>query len=70
MCVKGIEMKNPKTIAVDFDGALSFGRCLMLANQIQNLLFFKKNWSKEGNKLILWTCRIGQTLEIAVKWCE
>lgn len=70
MRLKGIEMKNHKTIAVDFDGTLSFGRWPDVGEPNTELISFLKNWSNKGNKLILWTCRTGQALEIAVKWCE
>ena len=64
MHLKVIAMKNHKTIAVDFDGILSFG-----VGKTE-LINFLKGWRNKGNKLILWTCRTGQALEVAVKCCE
>lgn len=69
MRLKGIEMKNHKIIAVDFDGTLSFGRWPEVGEPNTELIGFLKKWSNKGNKLILWTCRTGQALEKAVKWC-
>ena len=34
------------------------------------LINWLKDRKKEGHKLILWTCREGEPLEKAVKWCE
>lgn len=62
--------KQYKSIAVDFDGTLSFGRWPKVGKPNTELINFLKRWSNNGNKLILWTCRTGQALEIAVKWCE
>lgn len=40
MRLKVIEMKNHKTIAVDFDGPLSFGRWPEVGEPNTNLLVF------------------------------
>lgn len=63
-------MKNYETIAVDFDGTLCFGRWPEVGEPNTELISFLKRWNNKGNKLILWTCRTGQALETAVKWCE
>lgn len=58
-----------KVIAVDFDGTLcrnkwpDIGEANELA--IEQLLERQKN----GDKLILWTCREGETLKAALMWC-
>lgn len=65
-----VKMRKHKTIAVDFDGTLSFGRWPEVGEPNTELISFLKRWSNKGNKLILWTCRTGQALEKAVKWCE
>ena len=70
MCLKVIEMRNHKTIAVDFDGTLSFSRWTKVGEPNTELINFLKGWRNKGNKLILWTCRTGPALEAAVKWCE
>ena len=58
-----------KIIAVDFDGCLCSDKwpeigepCLPVINE---LLIRQKN----GAKLILWTCRVGERLDAAVRWC-
>ena len=64
-------MKKRKTIAVDFDNTLCFCRYPEVDGQPNiELIIFLKNWRNKGNNLILWTCRTGQALEMAVKWCE
>jgi 2-hydroxy-3-keto-5-methylthiopentenyl-1-phosphate phosphatase len=58
-------------IAVDFDGTLcendwpEIGKANI--NLINNLKLCKNNY---GDKVILWTCRTGELLDDAVKWCE
>jgi hypothetical protein len=58
-----------KIIAVDFDGTLCEGKYPDIGKPIQKvidkLLFEKLN----GAKLILWSCREGDLLTEAVKWC-
>lgn len=63
-------MKKYKTLAVDFDGTLCFSRWPEVGQPNTELINFLKVWRSKGNKLILWTCRTGQALEVAVKWCE
>ena len=58
------------TIAVDFDGTLSFGHYPNLGIPNIQLIDYLKERKKEGYKLILWTCRVGKTLEDAIKYCE
>ena len=62
--------KEYKSIAVDFDGTLCFSRWPEVGQPNTELINFLKVWRNKGNKLILWTCRTGQALEVAVKWCE
>lgn len=56
--------------ATDFDGTL----CSVvypgigLANKA--LIEHLKKRQKQGNKIILWTCRSGDRLEDAVTWCK
>lgn len=59
-----------KIYAVDFDQTLAFGGWplaeqpnLKLINQLINL-------QSEGDKIILWTCRTGERLKIAIDLCE
>lgn len=63
-------MKKYKTLAVDFDGTLCFSRWPEVGQPNTEFINFLKVWRSKGNKLILWTCRTGQALEVVVKWCE
>ena len=55
--------------AVDFDGTLSFGQWPDVGAANEGLIEFLKKRKKLGDKLILWTCREGDTLDVAVEWC-
>ena len=59
-----------RTIAVDFDGTLSLGTWPSIGPANKELIDFLKEQKKNGDKLILWTCREGNALQEAVKWCE
>ncbi|MBQ8118652.1 MAG: hypothetical protein IJ147_11435 [Lachnospiraceae bacterium] len=63
-------MPEYKIIAVDFDGTLSFGDWPGVGEPNAPLIAYLKDWKKSGNKLILWTCRAGDALELAVSWCR
>ena len=63
-------MQNFKTIAVDFDGTLCFSSWPELGEPNTPLIEYLKQWKSDGNKLILWTCRAGEALDKAVKWCS
>ena len=56
--------------AVDFDGTLSFGQWPGCGPGNTGLIDFLKNRKKNGDKLILWTCREGNDLTAAVDWCS
>ena len=59
-----------KIIAVDFDGTLCYSNWPLLGEPNIPLINYLKNQRKEGNKLILWTCRAGNELTDAVNWCH
>jgi hydroxymethylpyrimidine pyrophosphatase-like HAD family hydrolase len=59
-----------KIIAVDFDGTLCYSNWPLLGEPNIPLINYLKNQRKEGNKLILWTCRAGNELTDAVDWCH
>ena len=63
-------MKKYKTLAGDFDGTLCLSRWPEVGQPKTERIHFLKVRRNKGNKLILWTCRTGQALEVAVKWCE
>lgn len=61
---------NYKIIAVDFDGTLCYSNWPLLGEPNIPLINYLKNQRKEGNKLILWTCRAGNELTDAIDWCH
>ena len=63
-------MKLSHIIAVDFDGTLSFGKWPDVGKPNQPLIEYLKCQKCNGSKLILWTCRTGEALEKAVRWCR
>lgn len=61
---------NFQTIAVDFDGTLCYSKWPELGQPNQALIAYLQEWKRNGNKLILWTCRAGDALTKAVEWCR
>ena len=61
---------NYQIIAVDFDGTLCYSNWPELGEPNLPLIEYLKAWQKQGNKLILWTCRAGDALDCAVTWCS
>ena len=59
-----------QTIAVDFDGPLCYSKWPELGQPNQALIEYLQEWKRNGNKLILWTCRAGEALSKAVEWCR
>ena len=59
-----------QTIAVDFDGTLCYSKWPELGQPNQALIEYLQEWKRNGNKLILWTCRAGEALSNAVEWCR
>jgi hypothetical protein len=51
-----------KTIAVDFDGTLCYSKWPELGQPNLALIEYLQEWKRNGNKLILWTCRVGEAL--------
>jgi len=57
--------------AVDFDGTLTLTNEFPRIGKANIPLFnYCKQLKKEGNKLILWTCRSGKWLDDAVEACK
>ena len=54
-----------QTIAVDFDGTLCYSKWPELGQPNQALIEYLQEWKRNGNKLILWTCRAGEALSNA-----
>lgn len=61
--------KANKIIAVDFDGTLCENKYPEIGEPNKEVITYLQNRRKKGDKLILWTCRVGEMLEKAVKWC-
>lgn len=59
-----------QTIAVDFDGTLCYSKWPELDQPNLALIEYLQEWKRNGNKLILWTCRVGEALSKAVEWCR
>lgn len=57
-----------KIIAVDFDGTLCENKWPKIGEPNKELIAYLKEQKEAGVKLILWTCRVGEILENAVKW--
>ena len=51
-----------QTIAVDFDGTLCYSKWPELGQPNHALIEYLQEWKRNGNKLILWTCRAGEAL--------
>ena len=57
-------------IAVDFDGTLSYGDYPGCGQPNIRLIEWLNNRQKQGDKIILWTCREDKALKDAVVWCR
>lgn len=56
--------------AIDFDGTLCESVFPDIGSPNMALIEHLKKRRKQGNKLILWTCRVGDRLQEAVEWCK
>lgn len=64
-------MTRPKIIAVDFDGTLIPEGCYPGTGPPNELVLnYCKSEQQHGAKIILWTCREGEPLQTAVRWCH
>lgn len=64
-------MEYPKIYAVDFDGTLAIGtKWPQIGEANEELFRFLIKRRTAGDKVILWTCREGEMLEAAVKFCN
>lgn len=55
---------------VDFDGTLSFGEYPGAGPANTDLINFLLARKRKGDKLILWTCREGEALQVALTFCH
>lgn len=56
--------------AVDFDGTLCESIFPDIGMPNMSLINHLIRRRKQGNKIILWTCRCGDRLQEAVEWCK
>ena len=57
-----------KIIAVDFDGTLCENKWPEIGEPNKELIAYLKKRQEAGDKLVLWTCRVGEILDNAVAW--
>ena len=62
-------MNDYKIYAVDFDDTLCKNKWPGIGRPNKSLIKFLKLKQSQGHKIILWTCRCGDKLTEAVKWC-
>ena len=58
-----------RVIAVDFDGCLCENAWPEIGEAKQDVIDALLSRQKSGAKIILWTCRVGEQLSAAVRWC-
>lgn len=62
--------RNYTIYAVDFDGTLCEDIFPGIGSPNMALINHLIKRRKQGNKIILWTCRVGEGLQEAVEWCR
>ena len=65
-----IEISKDTVVAVDFDGTLCKSVFPNCGEPIAEVINAVKEMKRTGATIILWTCREGRTLDIAVEWCR
>ena len=64
-------MERSKTYAVDFDRTLNLAEEYpQLGEPNRELIDYLKSRQQSGDKVILWTCREGDLLKSAVRYCK
>lgn len=63
-------MKKYHIIAVDFDGTLCENKYPNIGAMNTYLIDLLKKRQKVGDKIILWTCRVGKKLQEAIDKCK
>lgn len=63
-------MDRPIVYALDFDGTLCENAWPAIGAPRTEVIEHFKAKRKQGDKLILWTCREGEKLAEAVEWCK
>lgn len=62
--------ESRRIIAVDFDGTLAETDFPKIIKPKLRMITFCKQLQQQGCILILWTCRCGEDLEAALKFCK
>lgn len=57
-------------IAVDFDGTIVENKYPEIGTLLPHALFYLHKMRIDGHRLILWTCRTGDSLKEAVDFCN
>lgn len=65
-----MNLKPAKIIAVDFDGTLCENKWPEIGAANEELIEYIRDRQKNGDKLILWTCRVDDMLQKAIEWCR
>lgn len=68
--IRNNEAQLPRIIAVDFDGTLVEDKYPLIGGINQKVWDAVTRAQESGYKLILWTCRNGDQLQEAVKFCS
>ena len=55
--------------AVDFDGTIVTDEYPAIGKPNKDLITWLLDCRRRGDKIILWTCRAGEKLDEAVRWC-
>ena len=58
------------TYAIDFDGTLVEDKFPEIGEPIKDRVALVQLLKCKGHKIILWTCRTGESLQSAVDYCE
>lgn len=58
-----------KILAIDFDGTISLGSWPDVGPANDRLISYRLDRKRNGDKLILWTCRAGNALDAAIDFC-
>lgn len=61
---------NWNIIAVDFDGTLCTNKYPDIGEANEQVVTYVRAMKEFGYRIILWTCRSGDLLQEAVKWCK
>lgn len=67
---RDVGSRNYTIYAVDFDGTLCEDIFPGIGSPNMALINHLIKRRKQGNKIILWTCRVGKCLKEAVGWCR